>query len=469
MLLKYADPRELLHLLKRRQTDRGRERYRRAGITASTSFLSKALTMLISFVSVPLTIHYLGAERYGVWLTISSLLMWMSLTDFGLTGNALVNRIAAAHGRDDRETAREYAASAFWALILLSGAIGTILLITFHWVPWRALFRVSEAVSTQELHQACALTLAIFVIGLPLSMLNSVYSAYQEGFVWNAWTAGGNLFALLSLVIVTRFQGGLPLLIVAVSGTRALVGVANAYYMFFRHYPFLKPAPSAVRWSCVRSLFTLGFKYMITQLASLGIYQSQPMIITQILGPAQVTIFVIAQKIITLPNDLAYIATAPFVSAFGEAKARGDWAWIRTTFRNSEFLTIGTALVVQTGMVLVAKPIISVWAGAAAVPSLSVVLWLSAYTLIGAAIMPMGQFLCGIERPGVLATSLSICAGVIVILSVSLGHVWGLAGVAAAMALAKLCTAAPIQLHQTRQIFRLEGASPNEEKSPAVA
>jgi hypothetical protein len=71
--------------------DRGHERYRRASVTAGASFIAKALTLLISFVSVPLTVHYLGAERYGVWLTISSLLIWMQISDFGLAGNALIN------------------------------------------------------------------------------------------------------------------------------------------------------------------------------------------------------------------------------------------------------------------------------------------------------------------------------------------------------------------------------------------
>jgi hypothetical protein len=46
-------------------------------MTASTSYMAKGLTLLMDFVSVPLTVHYLGAERYGVWLTISSLLLWV--------------------------------------------------------------------------------------------------------------------------------------------------------------------------------------------------------------------------------------------------------------------------------------------------------------------------------------------------------------------------------------------------------
>jgi hypothetical protein len=82
---------KLAALLTKGKGSRGGERYRRAGITASSSFITKALNVLISFLSVPLTVHYLGAERYGVWLTISSLLTWMTMTDFGLAGNALIN------------------------------------------------------------------------------------------------------------------------------------------------------------------------------------------------------------------------------------------------------------------------------------------------------------------------------------------------------------------------------------------
>ena len=107
---------KLKALLFKGSSSRGGERYRRAGITASSSFITKALNVAISFLSVPLTVHYLGAERYGVWLTISSLLTWMSMTDFGLAGNALINVLAEASGKEDREGAQHYAASAFWAL-----------------------------------------------------------------------------------------------------------------------------------------------------------------------------------------------------------------------------------------------------------------------------------------------------------------------------------------------------------------
>ena len=280
---KYCNVSSFKSLFIKKIGDRGRERYRRAGITASTSFISKALNIVISFVSVPLTIHYLGSERYGVWLVISSLLTWMAMTDFGLAGNALVNVLAESDGKDDRNAAREYAASAFWALSAIGLVLGIVFLAAFPWIPWRTVFNVSATVPAHELQQACALTLIFFVAGMPLSILNSVYSAYQDGFVMNLWGIASNTLALAGLIIVTQFRGGLPYLVIALSGTRALVHFANGFYLFFRRYPWLIPAPTAVRWMRIKRLLKLGGKYLVTQLASLGIYQSQPMIITQLL------------------------------------------------------------------------------------------------------------------------------------------------------------------------------------------
>jgi O-antigen/teichoic acid export membrane protein len=450
----YLTPRALKLLFTRSSIDRGRERYRRAGMTASTSFIAKALTIMISFISVPLTMHYLGAERYGVWLTISSLLVWMSMTDFGLAGNALVNVLSEAHGKDDLELAREYTASAFWALAAIALTLGAVFLAVFHSIAWRSVFRVSAATSNHELLLACGLVLTFFVINVPLSLLPSIYNGYQDGFLWNVWSIITNLVALVSLIVVTRFHGGLPQLVVALSGTRVLVGLANAHHAFFRRYKWLLPVPSAVRWNCVRRLVKLGSKYMVTQLAGLGINQSQPMIITQMLGPAQVMVFVVAQKIITLPVDLAYMATVPFISAFGEAKARRDWSWIKGAYKRTTTACIGVGIPVMLLIAVSCKFLIRIWAGAAAVPDWPLIAWLCIYTFVGVALMTAGQLLCGLERVDALAISIFLCAVGCITFGILFSRWWGLGGVALAMAVSKIVTFWPIQLYEVRRIFR---------------
>ena len=48
------------------------------------AFVNKAFAILISLLLVPATIGYLDSEQYGVWLTVSSIVAWISYFDIGL-------------------------------------------------------------------------------------------------------------------------------------------------------------------------------------------------------------------------------------------------------------------------------------------------------------------------------------------------------------------------------------------------
>jgi O-antigen/teichoic acid export membrane protein len=389
-----------------------------------------------------------------VWLTISSLLLWVALTDFGLAGNALVYVLSETVGNDDRVSARQYTASAFWALITIALVIGMVFMAAFHFIPWRAVFRLSDATSTQELESTCALVLTLFVINLPLSLLRSLYNAHQDGYLANIWGIASGVVSLLGLIVVTHFHGGLPQLVVAISGVPALVLLANAYHAFVRRYPWLAPAPSAVRWTCIRRLLKLGGKYMIMQLAALGIYQSQAMIITQMLGPSKVVIFVVAYKVMALPVDLAYMGTVPFISAFGEAKARRDWNWIKGAFKNGTFASVALGMPLAAALALVAKPLILIWAGPSAVPDPYLILSLFFYTAFGVSQVMAQQLLCGVERVEPLLFSIVFCAIGCVVLGILFAPWWGLGGVAFAIAASVLITLWPIQFYEVRRILR---------------
>ena len=76
------------------------------------SFLIKGWSAVVVFLMVPVTLHCLGDYKNGVWLTISSLLLWIDNMDIGL-GNGLRNKLAAhiAHGETAR--ARSLVSSTF--------------------------------------------------------------------------------------------------------------------------------------------------------------------------------------------------------------------------------------------------------------------------------------------------------------------------------------------------------------------
>ena len=52
--------------------------------------MAKVASIIANLVTVPLILNYLGAEQYGVWITITSVFLILGVADFGI-GNGLLN------------------------------------------------------------------------------------------------------------------------------------------------------------------------------------------------------------------------------------------------------------------------------------------------------------------------------------------------------------------------------------------
>ncbi|MEQ1887542.1 MAG: hypothetical protein ABL967_20970, partial [Bryobacteraceae bacterium] len=364
----------LVRLCLETHANRGGERYRRVGLSGSAALVSQALFILTGLISIPLTASYLGAERYGVWLTISSLIAWLTMVDFGLGGNALVNALAEADGNGDRQWAQSLVSTAFWTLSGLAAVIGAAVFALGYLIPVEKIFRLSDPALSGEVRLACIAALVSFLLTFPTGTVFAVYRGYQRGYTGHVWNIAGNLVSLFALIVVTRFRGGLPQLVGAICLARTLASAMNAVYLFRYEAPWLRPVPSAFSRVALRRLMNLGGSYAVIQLASIGIYQSQPFMITQAFGPSSVFVFAVAQRLMTLPINLTYLLTAPLIPAYGEAKARNDWPWIWQTLRGSiVFCTLASSVLVLI-LGLIARPLMKMLVGPEAVPSTTLLL-----------------------------------------------------------------------------------------------
>ena len=201
---------------------RSKERYRRAALGTAAAFAARSVQMITSIVSVPLTFHYLGPERNGLWVVISSTITMFSFADLGI-GNGLLNAIAGAHGRGDRTSAAHYVSSAFFALIAVAALVATAFAGCYAFVPWPSVFNVSTAQAAAEAGPSVAVFVASFSVSMPLGVVQRVRMGYQEGFVDSLWTTIGGLAAFVSVLMAIRWQLSLPWLVFAMAGVPAVV------------------------------------------------------------------------------------------------------------------------------------------------------------------------------------------------------------------------------------------------------
>src|SRR5262249_17604938 len=114
-----------------------------------SALANKGVAVLVSFISVPLTVRYLGAERYGAWVTISTAMAWVVLADFGVS-NSLTNAVSEGYATGSKERAQASVAAAFWTLTGIALILGMIFFAIFPHVPWDRVFNVQSAQAKAE-------------------------------------------------------------------------------------------------------------------------------------------------------------------------------------------------------------------------------------------------------------------------------------------------------------------------------
>lgn len=407
---------------------RSKERYRRAGLATIAAFGARGIQILTSLVTVPLTLHYLGVERYGMWMTISATIAMFSFADLGI-GNGLLNAISESHGRGDHDSAAKYVSSAFFTLIGLALLIGLGFAIVYPWVPWARVFNVSTALAGSEAGPAVAVFVGSFLIAMPLGVVQRVRMGYQEGFIDSIWAAGGSILAFVAVLLAVRLNASLPWLVASMAAAPALVQIVNAGVLFGRKYPWLRPRFAGIDKRAASRVMRTGGYFFILQIAGAVAYQSDSIILAQMMGPAAVTLYAIPMRLFSLTPMILGFAYAALWPAYGEAIARGDVGWAVVTLKRSLTVGLGIAVPVSAVIVLVGQPVIKWWVGSAVVPTGLVLLAMAVWASMGAVNGSVASFLngAGILRFQAITAVLMMIANVV--FSILLTRAIGVSGV----------------------------------------
>lgn len=416
-------------------SDGGRARYAAIARGLAAAIMSRGIGTLTALVSVPLTIGYLGPERYGVWMTINALIAWLMIADFGL-GNGLVNAVAAAHGAGKIDVARRETANTLGLLVAIS-VLAIALTLPLAWaLDLPSLLNIASPLARSEVGPAVAAMLLIFFVSFPFTLVRKVLEAIQEGDRAYAWAAAGSVVSLLGLLAVTQLRGGLVWLVIAVLGAQSAVAIASGIWLFGFHRPELRPRPGDIAAASLRQLLRSGGMFFVVQILALLNLSSDTFIIARMLGPSLVTPYSVTTQLFSYATLLQSLAFPLVWSSLAAAYSRGDWAWIRRTYLGFLGVSVGTTTLIAVPLALLAPAIIRLWAGAVAVPPVAFIGWMAGWSILQSL---MNSCACVLNSQGRLR-SLIIYASVTAImnigLSIWLAPIYGITGVVAASVIA---------------------------------
>jgi len=335
--------------------------------------------ILANLMVIPVTLKLLGQEKFGIWVTLLTVINWVSFFDMGI-GNGLRNKVTECLSQDEREGAREYVTTAY---VVMGGAVtaaAILYLIMSRAVSWDAVFN-SKSVDRGDMYLLMGIVVVGALVNFAVSLAIQLYYSVQKASAGSLGNFISQAGTLLLLGYFLKF-GTLTIKGVALINMGVLV-VTNLIlnWTFFRGHTYLLPSLKYFRREKIRSLVMLGGKFFVIQMASVVILTTDNMIITRLLGPEHVSGYNIVSKLFSLIIIGHGIILAPLWSAYTEAYTRGDGEWLVRNRRIMYLLML--PIVAGAGVLFFIYPfIIKIWIGEELGISRSLVALFSIYTVI---------------------------------------------------------------------------------------
>jgi O-antigen/teichoic acid export membrane protein len=347
-------------------------------------------------------------------------------------GSGVMNAIADAHGREDRDLAARIVSSGILMLTGIALVLAVLFSISYPFVPWERVFNVKTPTAIQEAGPAVAVFVGCFLLSFPLGLVHRIQGGYQEGFASSVWSAISVLISLAALLIVVKLQAGLPWLVLGFSGAPLLVWLLASLYVMGIQRPWLMPRLSRFNMTTARRLLRVGTLFLILQIAvTLAIFCDN-MVTTQVLGASRVTEYNIAQRLFALPYMMVAMLLGGLWPAYGEAQARGDIDWIKRTLKRS--MATSMALIVPASLFLATfhKPIIKLWIrkdASTVMPSFWLIVGFAIWNVMSTCGMTLSLFFNGLQIMRFQVLTAVPMAIVNLAISIILAKTWGLPGV----------------------------------------
>jgi len=311
--------------------NRSSERSTNAIKNIIASFGIKGISIVVQLLLVPMTIHYINPTQYGIWLTLSSIIGWFGFFDIGF-GNGLRNRFAEAKATGDYNKAKSYVSTTY---ICISG-IFTIVWILFFcvnfFINWSKILNAPEQMA-KELSIVALIVISFFCLQMVLKLINTVLIADQKPAKSDFYNMLGQIFALIIIFILTKTtQGSLLYLALALGLCPILVMLISTFWFYNSDYKQYKPQVFFFDKNIVIDIFSLGSNFFLLQIAGIIIYQSNNIIIAQLLNPENVTVYNVSYRLFSVATMVATIIFSPFWSAFTDSYKKNDYLWMTNTY-----------------------------------------------------------------------------------------------------------------------------------------
>src|SRR5262245_19735364 len=363
-----------------------------------SNYIVTLVTLGTGFFLTPFILHQLGASSFGLWMLVGSVVMYGSLLDFGI-GGAVIKYVAEYHARGEIKQAHSLVATAL-CLYSILGLIAII--ISAALAPFSP-----ELFNVPPDERARAIWLVLLVglrigISIPCTAAMVVLRGLQRYNIVNLIDTVGTILSAMATVAILLIGGGV-LGMVGVSIGIMLVMQVWSVWLINKIMPELHFGWRGAKRRLVRIIISFSSSLFVTDVSGCLHTKTDEFVIAASLPISAVAPYTIARKL----SELALILTDQLLKVLlplaSELYAEDDRAHLRSLYITSTRLTLAILLPVGGVLIVLTRPILTAWVGAAYADYAHLVAILTLANLIGISMWPAASILQSMARYRLLA------------------------------------------------------------------
>ncbi|MBT9175324.1 MAG: putative membrane protein EpsK [candidate division WS2 bacterium] len=415
----------------------------------AVSYFNTSVSMLSNLILIPMYLHYLGKEQYGLWLVVLSIVSYLGLSNLGIA-QSVSNFVASANAKRDYDGIRAIVATGFWLYVIIVFIAIILVPVAVLLAPLEKLIKVSSSLKN-VFTPVLMISSIFFLLQLPLTIfrvtLRSLNLIYKEQFFGIMFT----VMQFVGVLVILLFGIG----IIGLSVVYGAVGVLSGLILFTylrSIVPGISVSRKFVNKKLAKELMTPGIYFFILQLSGGLIWGTDNIIISAVLGTAAVAPYAVAFKFFMMSSGIVSVITSNMLPTITSTYALNNKQHLSDIYTNALRLCFGLGFLALFLLISIGPDLMIKWIGIDNYVGNPTFYLFIGLIFVQILLFPSDSILIGTKQHRGYAI-MAVFEGIInLLLSLWWIHIWGVAGVAAATLIARLATNGWFMFYRTYTI-----------------
>ncbi|NLL23778.1 MAG: oligosaccharide flippase family protein [Tissierellia bacterium] len=331
-------------------------------VGALLSYVNMALHILMGLVYVPLLLHYLSVEEYGLYQLIGSLVAYLSVMDFGLSGT-ITRYYSQRLALDDKKGQENVLAIAIiiylgiGVLVVIAGIVMYQLLDTIY----------GSTLSTQEMVSAKSMMILLVInvaLTIPSNVFTSAITSHERFVFLRLVTIIKSILNPVVVLAVLQFKAEALSVVQVQVALNIVVILCNIWYarqrirIKIQFHDFDKPL--------IKAMFVFSFFIFLNGIVDQVYWKTGQLILGAVSGTAAVAVFSIAIQLSQFYVQFSTGINSVFLPRLSKLAAISeDMREINTMFIKVGRIQYSLLGLIFTGFILFGRRFLSLWVGEA--------------------------------------------------------------------------------------------------------